>query len=248
MTGPGTDQPAAFRFADIAGFTALTEAHGDEEAATLVADFCAAVKAELPAIPAAVTGYRGSSAIGASVELGFGLAQQEDDDDPDRRFLQAWKCRPAPRPPTRWLRLSTSNADVFVERADPPTSAVPRSAAPVVGELMPRVQAVIGPDPQTRADIARSVGRSPKDRSVGRVLRSLEDRRQVERVDRGYRRVAGEQHPLLTMPPRHPGQDQGGRAENAGGTGAVGLQVIATPEEERELARVRAKEESWRDA
>ncbi len=36
-------------FADIAGFTALTEAHGDEEAADLVADFCDAVRAELPA-------------------------------------------------------------------------------------------------------------------------------------------------------------------------------------------------------
>jgi adenylate cyclase len=40
---------ATFVFADIAGFTALTEAHGDEQAATLVADFCEAVKAELPA-------------------------------------------------------------------------------------------------------------------------------------------------------------------------------------------------------
>jgi adenylate cyclase len=34
-------------FADIAGFTALTEAHGDEQAAALVAEFCAAVNAEL---------------------------------------------------------------------------------------------------------------------------------------------------------------------------------------------------------
>jgi class 3 adenylate cyclase/YHS domain-containing protein len=40
---------ATFLFADIAGFTALTEAHGDEEAATLVADFCDAVRGELPA-------------------------------------------------------------------------------------------------------------------------------------------------------------------------------------------------------
>lgn len=49
---PGADptpSAATFLFADIAGFTALTEAHGDEEAATLVADFCDAVKAELPA-------------------------------------------------------------------------------------------------------------------------------------------------------------------------------------------------------
>jgi adenylate cyclase len=44
---------ATFLFADIAGFTALTEAHGDEEAATLAADFCDAVKAELPPAGAA---------------------------------------------------------------------------------------------------------------------------------------------------------------------------------------------------
>jgi adenylate cyclase len=44
-----TDRAATFVFADIAGFTALTEAHGDEEAATLVTDFCEAVRAELPA-------------------------------------------------------------------------------------------------------------------------------------------------------------------------------------------------------
>jgi adenylate cyclase len=34
---------ATFVFADIAGFTALTEAHGDEQAAALVKDFCLAV-------------------------------------------------------------------------------------------------------------------------------------------------------------------------------------------------------------
>ena len=41
---------ATFLFADIAGFTALTEAHGDEQAAELVAEFCRAVRAELPAV------------------------------------------------------------------------------------------------------------------------------------------------------------------------------------------------------
>jgi class 3 adenylate cyclase len=40
---------ATFVFADIAGFTALTEAHGDEEAAMLVADFAEAVSSKLPA-------------------------------------------------------------------------------------------------------------------------------------------------------------------------------------------------------
>jgi adenylate cyclase len=46
VSDPGS--AATFLFADIAGFTALTEAHGDEDAANLVADFCEAAKAELP--------------------------------------------------------------------------------------------------------------------------------------------------------------------------------------------------------
>jgi class 3 adenylate cyclase len=43
-----TASDATFVFADIAGFTALTEAHGDEQAATLVAYFRDTVRAELP--------------------------------------------------------------------------------------------------------------------------------------------------------------------------------------------------------
>jgi adenylate cyclase len=38
------EQLHTFLFADLAGFTALTEAHGDEEAADLVASFCAEVR------------------------------------------------------------------------------------------------------------------------------------------------------------------------------------------------------------
>jgi adenylate cyclase len=41
---------ATFLFADIAGFTAITEAHGDEEALQLVDDFASAVRTELPRI------------------------------------------------------------------------------------------------------------------------------------------------------------------------------------------------------
>lgn len=37
-----------FIFADLSGFTALTEAHGDERAADLASDFCAAVRELLP--------------------------------------------------------------------------------------------------------------------------------------------------------------------------------------------------------
>jgi adenylate cyclase len=44
------ESSASFVFADIAGFTALTEAHGDEEAVALVGRFSDAVRAELPAV------------------------------------------------------------------------------------------------------------------------------------------------------------------------------------------------------
>jgi len=40
--------PHTFLFADLAGFTALTEAHGDQEAADLAAEFCQYLRALLP--------------------------------------------------------------------------------------------------------------------------------------------------------------------------------------------------------
>ena len=45
-----TEPAASFVFADIAGFTALTEAHGDEEALALVTEFSDAIAAELPPV------------------------------------------------------------------------------------------------------------------------------------------------------------------------------------------------------
>lgn len=45
-----TSSSATFLFADIAGFTALTEAIGDEQAVQLVDDFATVVQAELPRV------------------------------------------------------------------------------------------------------------------------------------------------------------------------------------------------------
>ena len=44
------DSAATFAFADIAGFTALTEAHGDDEALAFVDEFRDTVDTELPAV------------------------------------------------------------------------------------------------------------------------------------------------------------------------------------------------------
>jgi adenylate cyclase len=55
---------ATFVFADLAGFTALTDAHGDEQAAAVVADFGTACLYPLPA-----TGGRHVKGIGDAVML-----------------------------------------------------------------------------------------------------------------------------------------------------------------------------------
>jgi adenylate cyclase len=64
-----TDTAATFLFADLAGFTALTEAHGDEEAADLVAVFCRDVRS--------VVGDSGSvvKSIGDAVMVRFPRAE-----------------------------------------------------------------------------------------------------------------------------------------------------------------------------
>ena len=49
MADVGAADTQTFLFSDLAGFTALTEAHGDERAADLVAEFCTAVRARLAA-------------------------------------------------------------------------------------------------------------------------------------------------------------------------------------------------------
>ena len=41
---PQSARNVSFLFADLAGYTALTEAHGDEHAADAAAEFCAAVR------------------------------------------------------------------------------------------------------------------------------------------------------------------------------------------------------------
>jgi class 3 adenylate cyclase/YHS domain-containing protein len=76
------DLPATYVFADIAGFTALTEAHGDEEAVDLVDRFGAEVAEALPSYGALQVKSIGDAVMlrvpdaAAAVELGLHLAHQ----------------------------------------------------------------------------------------------------------------------------------------------------------------------------
>lgn len=65
-------------------------------------------------------GYRGSTAIGAAVELGFTLTR--DRDDPQvrtRRKLSCWKCRVAREPEPMWLSIEADDGRVRIGRAEP---------------------------------------------------------------------------------------------------------------------------------
>jgi adenylate cyclase len=80
---PPSGVPQTFLFADLAGFTALTEAHGDERAATLATEFLARMKDRAPHFGAEVIKTIGDAALircaggSAAVELGLSILESE---------------------------------------------------------------------------------------------------------------------------------------------------------------------------
>ena len=73
--------------------------------------------------------YRGSTAIGAAVELGFTLSRHEEDPmGATRRKLACWKSRPAAEPEPRWLTIKPdAGGDILLSEAAPYEPA-PRTA------------------------------------------------------------------------------------------------------------------------
>ncbi len=72
-----------FVFADLAGFTALTEVHGDERAAVLATEFCARIRDRVPNFGGEVVKTIGDAALircedpGAAVRLGLSVLEDE---------------------------------------------------------------------------------------------------------------------------------------------------------------------------
>lgn len=74
-----------FVFADLAGFTALTEAHGDERAAVLATEFNSRIRDRAPRFGGEVVKTIGDAAMircedaGAAIELGLSIIEEEGD-------------------------------------------------------------------------------------------------------------------------------------------------------------------------
>ena len=118
-------------------------------------------------LPKNGSNYRGTTAIGAAVELGFKLSRAEDDPEKaDRRRLDCFKCRPAPGPERRWLRLHAERGRVYVDRAE----AFKTEGEPEQPVGRPRERSELAPgmlaaakEPIRWADLARAIERDPKD-------------------------------------------------------------------------------------
>ncbi len=136
--------------------------------------------------------YRGSTAIGAAVELGFTLSRIEDDPmAATRRKLQCWKSRPAAEPAPQWLTIKPDEGGGIMlreaaayepERSHPVQDAIEEVLRGLIEEACGGCGDPSGdhntttpqPPSWTGADFARAVGREPADWSVRQVVARLE--------------------------------------------------------------------------
>jgi KaiC/GvpD/RAD55 family RecA-like ATPase len=119
------------------------------------------------------TGYRGSGAIAASVDLAFLLDREPGDPDHGRRRLRCEKSRLAPEPPPRWLRVASEDdlagGGALIREAD--SYSKPGRAESLPGLMAAEILALLATSaPMTRSQIARKLGRSAADGTVGRAL------------------------------------------------------------------------------
>ncbi len=148
--------------------------------------------------------YRGASSIRDGVDVLWHLGRQDDDPDPQRRFLHNVKMRVAPDGERLWLRLSIDRGRVLIDAAEPPEEQAPPVTQPVRAQLSDEILAGMGESPMRLAATAEMVGRQPKDGSVRNALAALVSDGLVARQGQSYVKVQTVQtdalHPC-TEPP-----------------------------------------------
>ena len=132
--------------------------------------------------------YRGSTAIGAAVELGFTLSRRDEDPEKrTRRRLACWKSRPAPEPEPRWITMEAGDGVILLGEAEPFEGEGARKR----DELRDEVLSTLAGIAQSRARIARAVDRDAGDSTVRRVLQDLAKEGLAEKRPDGWARRTG---------------------------------------------------------
>jgi hypothetical protein len=147
--------------------------------------------------------YRGSTAIGAAVELGFTLAREGE--DPHRRTLTCWKSRLAPEPAPRSLILDTHDGRVTIEAAEPSTA----SATGPTG-LEARFAEILAQRGELqRGELCEIAGVNPNDGNTTRTLQRAVAAGHILNPGRGlYAIAAAVGH--SSLPPSAIGGEAGG--------------------------------------
>lgn len=144
----------------------------------------------------------GSHAFNASSRSSLMLAAHPDDDD--RRVLVRGKGNLSSPPPSFEFSIQGRDLEINGHGFSLPVLAdehdgdlsiedvvKPQREAPVRESLAEEIDSLGKGEIQTRAEIARALGRSNDDRSIGRALDQLEDQGRWEKVDRGKWRAVG---------------------------------------------------------
>jgi hypothetical protein len=124
--------------------------------------------------------YRGSTAVGASVENIVEFTKAEDDEDRRRRRLRNTACRFEQEADDCWVRIEADRARglVLIDEAQPfvpPQGGRPRERDDTAGELL----AALGDTFTAWPDWARAAGLDPSDRTARRARDDLADDRLV---------------------------------------------------------------------
>ncbi len=152
--------------------------------------------------------YRGSTAIGAAVELGFRLDRAGS--DPQRRTLSCWKLRIAPEPPPRTLAIEAGNGRIAITEAEPAPIA---SRASETDELADRFAVIVAERGALRwGELCRLAGADPESGTSRRARRTAIERGRLVRVKSGVYgppASAGRPHPIGEVDGRPvPGTDE----------------------------------------
>lgn len=156
--------------------------------------------------------YRGSSVIRDQADMLFVLGRDQNDPHAATRcFLRTSKLRIDSEPETRWFHLSFDpcTGKLTINEAEPYEGGG-GGRQTSVERIAQQLQPYLRPDEQSRANLARAIGRNTNDGQVLRALQLLAEGGLAEQVSSGWRLAIQPSTPQgpgwLDDDPSHDGQ------------------------------------------